>query len=467
MLNKLIISILLVANIPVFTFAGSELSADTSLQYIAEVNINGNHKTHEKIILRELDLELNKAYSARELDLRLEKSKENLVNTSLFNFVTLNYNQGIVNIELVERWYIWPFPIFEHADRNLPAWIRDPDLKKLNYGVQVNWNNFRGLNEILEAKLRLGYKEQFSLIYSKPNIDREQKHGITVGYNLFRQHEVTFRSEGNKPQYLEMQDDYLQEALAVGVGYFYRPGIYFHSGISLGYNETLFRNTDFHREYLGIDPGQILNWFSIQLSASLEHRDKVAYPLDGYHLKMKFLQTGLGIIADFPNRRSQLSLSGSVQKSLSKRWYLQNASKIRLAANQDLPYYFREGIGYATYMRGFEYYLIDGNSYFLSVNNLKFNLIPQSEYEFNWIPWEQFSKIHYALFTKLFFDVSYVQSPYYEGITDDLSNKLLFSTGLGFDLVSYYDQVIRVECTLNSTGHWGVFLHTETVFSRW
>jgi hypothetical protein len=50
---------------------------------------------------------------------------------------------------------------------------------------------------------------------------------------------------------------------------------------------------------------------------------------------------------------------------------------------------------------------------------------------------------------------------------NNLNNKLLWSTGLGLDLLSYYDQVYRLEFTYNSLGEAGIYLHLETAFSRW
>ncbi len=61
-------------------------------------------------------------------------SKENLLNRSLFNFVYVDLlaaeNSMIVNVKvrMIERWYVWPLPIFELADRNFNAWWQTKDL---------------------------------------------------------------------------------------------------------------------------------------------------------------------------------------------------------------------------------------------------------------------------------------------------------------------------------------------------
>jgi hypothetical protein len=120
-----------------------------SLEYIIqEINIEGNKVTKDKIILRELVFNINKSYSASELEKLMLESRENLLNTQLFNFVTIektvNSSTIEINIHIIERWYIWPVPLFEHAERNLPAFLKNPDLQRTNYGLQLNWTNFRG-----------------------------------------------------------------------------------------------------------------------------------------------------------------------------------------------------------------------------------------------------------------------------------------------------------------------------------
>lgn len=446
-------------------------ASDSTYYFIQHIQIEGNKVTKDKIILRELSFEINHGYSDSELEQLINESRENLVNTQLFNFVEIEKTDSSLNLQIiihvVERWYIWPIPLFEHAERNLPSFLKDFDTEKINYGLQLNWYNFRGMNENLSFKARLGYKEQFSLIYNKPNLDRNQKHGIGFGYNLFRQHEVRYKTLYNEPQYLKKENDYLIETLSADLGYSYRPKFHLTAKFTASYTETLFRNDTAHVDFLGIEKGKYLRNFYMSVSTNLERRDNIAYPLKGYMVNFTILQRGLGIIPEYPYPQTVFTIKASHHQPLRNRLYLENALKLRLTDNEKQAYFLREAIGGATYLRGFEYKLIDGNSYLLSVNNVKFTLLPEIEQQFKWIPWEQFNKIHYSIYSNLFFDAAYVNSPYYEGSFDQLSNKWLYSTGIGFDFVTYYDQVFRLEFTLNSLKQFGVYLHMETVFKRW
>ncbi len=442
-----------------------------SLLIVRSIDISGNRITREPIILRELTFAEGDTVPANELPDILARSEDNLMNTSLFNFVTLSNeiegNDLKVHIEVTERWYIWPIPIFEHAERNLPSWLRNPEFSKLNYGVQVNWNNFRGRRELIELKLRFGYKEQYALFYSTPGIGKKQQHGLTFGINKFRQREIIYRTADNKPQYLKSQGHYTFETLSPSMAYTWRPGLYFSQSVLFSWTDIKLRNDLYHEDYLGLPIGQDLKWFSLSYLMDLDYRDYKAYPLKGYWFSFRIHQLGLGLQKDFHFNKTYFTFIGAAHNQVLPRLYVGDATKIRLTRDDDLPYYFREGIGYETYLRGFEYYVIDGNSYFISSNNLKYAIIPGITHTLKWIPMSQFSKVHLALYTNLFFDFAAVRGSSYETDQNNLVNDFLFSTGIGFDLVTYYDQVYRLEFTLNSLGEPGIYLHLETPFRRW
>ena len=57
---------------------------------IKSIQIENNKITKDQIILRELEFELNKTYEKEHLTSLIKRSKENLLNTLLFNFIELN-----------------------------------------------------------------------------------------------------------------------------------------------------------------------------------------------------------------------------------------------------------------------------------------------------------------------------------------------------------------------------------------
>lgn len=437
---------------------------------INSIQISGNSVTQDNIILRELEFQVNDSLSPAELFKKITNSKNNLHNTLLFNFVDVRYRivgfDVSVFIELTERWYIWPIPILEIAERNLPTWLEDPNVEELNYGAYLNWNNFRGRKELLQLKARFGYKEQFKLMYSKPNLGKAQKHGVEFALSQFRQHEVQIKNEMNLPVYFSNHKRYIYKNLSVLGAYKYRPKLYANHQILFSYNSVSFGDDSLRLEFTGSEEDK-LAWFGFEYKFEYDKRDFKIYPLHGYLFRAEFLKRGLGIIPDYSVTKSCIHLTGSVNYEIMPRIYFENAAKFRITKDEDLPGLYSHALGYTTYLRGFEYYTIDGNAYAISINNLKYNLIPTRKFNFSVLPWEQLSKMHIALYSSIFFDIAYVEGKYYNISGNTLPNKLLYSTGLGIDLVSYYDQVYRLEFTLNSLGEKGVFLHIETPFRRW
>ena len=121
---------------------------------IRDIVVEGNKVTKEKIIFRELVFQKGDTIAKMELLSAFDRSRDNLKNLSIFNFVSFDAkhfpgNRIDVIISVTERWYIWPTPIFEIADRNFSAFLEDFDWSHTNYGLWLKWNNFRGRNELL------------------------------------------------------------------------------------------------------------------------------------------------------------------------------------------------------------------------------------------------------------------------------------------------------------------------------
>ena len=99
---------------------GNEL--DTII--IRQVTISGNKITKARIITRELNFKEHDTILLSRLSNLLITSRENVFNTRLFNFVTIDTGLSAdrrfvdISVALVERWYIWPIPYVEISDRN-------------------------------------------------------------------------------------------------------------------------------------------------------------------------------------------------------------------------------------------------------------------------------------------------------------------------------------------------------------
>ncbi|OYT13503.1 MAG: hypothetical protein B6I19_04755 [Bacteroidetes bacterium 4572_114] len=442
---------------------------DESVRFIIDsISLTGNKQTRENIILRELVFFQNDTIPAFSLVEIIRKSRENLLNTSLFNFVTVedsiisrgSISHIIIKINFVERWYLWPFPIFEISGRNFNSWWEEKDFSKVNYGMFFIKENCRGRMESLKLLLRLGYDEKYEVSYDIPYINEKQTFGAGLGAGWSQNHEVAYQTVDNKLVYVHNEQDYMIKNYFSYFNLTHRPNFYQHHLFQASYNFYSFADT-----VLNLNPDYSYNndktneYFTLFYKFAVDHRDFKVYPLQGLYYDFSISKSGLGILKN--GDISMMDIAGSFRKywELSKKIHVSTDLSGKISTNRDQPYFFQQGMGYGrNFVRGYELYVIEGQSYWLSKNTFKYSLVPTQERKIGFIKSEKFGKVHYALYINCFFDLGYVHD--YNNIEyNSMSNKLLFGSGIGIDLVTYYDMVFRVEYSVNRMGETGFYVH--------
>jgi len=432
---KLFVVCFLLCHVTEAVSQDSLVIADDKLQ-IHEILISGNKVTHESVILRELTFSPGDTIFKMQLLPALQRSKQNLLNLAIFNFVFLNVkhlgdNVIDVTVEVTERWYIWPVPILEYADRNFSEFIKNWDWEKINYGAWLKWNNFRGRNELLTAKIRLGYVKEYALAYAKPNLGKNQTHGITGSFNVNQQNEVFIETDNNRPVEYQPLDIPAQVRLNASFKYTYRRKHYTLHYLRLDYYDYQVSDSVaiVNSNYLG-NGATKQQFFILTYQFNHDVRDSKVYPLEGYNVKFRAEQLGLGLIPayEFPTFR----ITGILMyhQKIMNRLYFYNATKARFSTEKVLPYFLNKGLGYNENLRGYEPYVIDGSDYVLSLYNLKVQVIKPNSYTIPFIGMEQFNKIHYALYVNLFADFGYVNNDF-PNPTNTMVNTWQFSAGGG------------------------------------
>ena len=446
----------------VTTIIGTTNAQSNNKIIIKKINITGNKITKNNIIIKELTFEIGDTIASNKLDSLCKKSEENLMNSSLFNFVTVKYttsdNSAEININLVEQWYIWPIPIFEHADRNLSSFFHNGDWSRINYGAFLAVYNFRGRKEVLKFKIRFGYKEQYGFMYSKPNLDKAQKHGLTVESSYFRQHEIAYATQNNQLEYYRNDNEFTKTSIRATLGYQYRQTLYTYHKISLQYNNILINDSVAIKnpEYLG-DSVTNTQYLNLSYGFTNDKRNYIYYPTKGHYFHTSISYKGF-VFKE--TNVAYIKTKFSWYKPLVNRLFFGQTFSGKLSNNYEQPYYLIEGFGYADMLRGYEYYVIDGNNNILIKNNLRFNILKRKDFKLGFIPWEQFNKSYLAIYLNTYFDIGYVYNKYEPAnTTNTMVNSWQYSGGIGLDLVTYYDTVFRIEYSINKFGESGFFIH--------
>lgn len=436
-----------------------------SLVVIQNITLEHNNTTHDNIIFRELLFEIGDTLSANQFLELAKQSRQNLLNTSLFNFVELlaDFDEDsnvLVHISFVERWYLWPFPILELGDRNLNAFLGNPRLSRLNYGLKVIQENFRGRKETLALLLRFGYQQNYSLNYIKPYINKAQTLGFNLdaGFNMSR--ELAYATRNNRQLFYREPSGLIYKQFFVNPGLVYRPAIHSTHTLSLGFTRYEFADT-----LLKLNPmfthgkRTRVEYFVLSYYYKNDHRDIRAYPLEGYYMDVRLTRMGLGLIPKGNMDVNMLEISGRKFWNLAPRWYAAGGFNSKLSTGSSIAYFNQQGLGFkGDLVRGFENYVVDGQHFFVMKSNLKYTLVPQRSTQIGIINNPRFSLIHYAIYMNLYADAGIVHDRLFNDF-NSLSNQWLGGTGIGLDFVTYYDRVFRVEWSFNSLGESGLFFH--------
>jgi hypothetical protein len=440
----------------------SQNSSDT-IFVINKIVLTGNKITRPQVVMRELLFKENDTVSENTMTETFEQSRKNLLNTSLFNFVTITTdtlpNKRVdVTIDMTERWYVWPMPFFELKDRNFNVWWKDKDFSKVDYGLYLTWENFRGRKESLKMLIRLGYNETFGMAYKVPYINRAKTLGFGITGGFGGNHEVPYITEDSKQLFYKDKEKYVQRNIYGTFGFTLRKGYYVLHTFQLNYNNNKFSDTLFslNSEFA---PGKYLQFFTFYYQFKCDHRDIKNYPLTGYYFDVELSKSGFGILNDETVHYDFIHTSGRKFWKLSDRWYYACGINAKAVAQSYQPYFIQRSLGYGNdIVRSYEYYVIDGQSFGLFKSNIKFELLPTKVKTFKFIPAKKFNKLFFAFYLNGIFDVGYV---YDSGKfpNSSMKNQVLFGTGLGLDFVTYYDKVLRIEWTVNHKGENGIFLN--------
>ncbi|QQR85227.1 MAG: BamA/TamA family outer membrane protein [Flavobacteriales bacterium] len=432
--------------------------------------VNGNKTTKEHIILRELTVREGDTLGVKALYRELDRSRQNLQNLGLFNTVQVlplwvSPTEAIIEVTVNERWYLWPNPIFELADPNFNTWWRTRDPSRLNYGIFLTKYNFRGRNETVFLQLQFGYAQQFGLRYRVPWIDRKQHWGMSVGGGWFQQKEITIGTVDNVRVFHSPTKGNAREETHADVEVTYRRQHDVRHSLRLGFTQAdvvdsvalrapdYFNDTATHTRFLSL--GYTVSW---------DRRDVRVFPRRGHFADLRVLRNGLGLLDEqAPNTTTVFA---SVNKWLPVRErYTFNASvRGKATFGGPVPYFTQEGLGYSSNaVRGFEYYVIDGQHWLLGRANIVYTLVKPLVRRAEFMPLEEFRTFNLALYLHAFVDAGHVWDARYAE-RNFLDNEWQSGSGLGLDLVTSYDQIIRLEYSFNSIGEQGIYLHFTQPF---
>lgn len=436
--------------------------------YIRNIGFEGNFKTKPELIKREIPLQEGDTLALADLNNRLNLTRQFLINLFLFNSVTITVVKVEgpyvdININMQERWYIWPIPIFELADRNFNQWWLTKDLSRTNYGFYMSAYNIRGVNETMKVTFVQGYTHRYEFDYKFPYINKSKTLGLNFNIKRTSNKEVWYDTRGSKLQFFSDSTNFNIRRFSTTAGFNIKPKYRITNRIDVGYSNIKIGDTilteSLNPDYL--KTGNVQKAIELSYTHIRDFRDYKGYPLTGFFLKSELKNVGL----DLMKGQNIVSLTTQYSKYhwFGRKYYGSFQLKGKVSNRDDQPYNQLQALGYKDIVRGYELYVIDGQHYGLFKGAVKRALLPQKEFFVDKIPAKQYKIFPVAAYINLFYDMGYVSSTYNknnQGIDENyLNNSLLLGYGVGLDFVFYYDRVFRFEYTINKETTSGLYVH--------
>lgn len=431
---------------------------------ISDIQVTGNSRTRTFVVLREIPFHVGDTLREVLLEDYKKQVVRNLTNTSLFNFIDVDFtpidsSKVICTVDVLERWYIWPGLIFSLAETNINSWWQNKDFERINYGAYLQDYNFRGRREKLTLNFQYGWKRKIGLNYQIPGLNKKRTLGGGLEIYYANNREINFSSLTNERQFFK-DTTFIQEEFAVISKLEYRPAFLNTHRFNLGFNSVSVDDTvlNYTADYLATGT-RLLQYLYLSYGFKREMRDNRAYPLTGYLIDGTIDHRGLGLLGKDNIRLTEALLTFNVHHHFGGRWYFAHGFKGKTTLYGTPPYYLQRGLGYGNnYIRGFELVVIDGQHYVLYKSNLKFEVLKKRVLDLKLPVLKKFDKFHYSVFLNAFGDAGYVIDQINAAI-NPLANRIQYSYGLGLDLVTYYDLVVRFEGSLNTNGQPAFFIN--------
>jgi outer membrane protein assembly factor BamA len=444
----------------------ADLVAQRSMSLmVAEITIQGNKKTHDFIIQREMPFKKGDRIAPDELDKKLELARQQLMNTLLFVDVRVyvNARKGnliLVNVDLKERWYFFPLPYFRLVDRNFNQWWVDQkrSLERVNYGIKFIQNNTSGRNDNLDVWFINGYTQQLTLRYDLPFVDKKLRNGFNIGIIQATQKEVNFQTTDNKQQFLK-RESITRWFNRVDFTYSYRPDVKQRHYFRFSYNKERVADTVLQVNPLYFPEGRnTLEYIDFAYQFKYYNVDYIPYPSKGFQVEANLYKRGINKASNLWTLSSRAVYA--VPLAPKTFLHLEGIGLLKLPFNN--IYFNQRLIGYGfNQLRGLEYNVVDGVAAGIlktTVHKQVFGFILRNPF-----PSKTHDRIPIRFFLKAYGDLGYgYNNAPQPGNT--LNNKLLRTWGLGLDIVSIYDFVFKIEYSFNQLGRNGLYLQSRNDF---
>ena len=417
------------------TTAPSDSNSIATANQIRTIIIDGNEKTKEEIILREMNLQIGEEFD----ELESERDRLRILNLGIFNRVEIDAvptNTGVILlVSVTEMWYIFPYPIIFRNER---------DWGRISIGAGLLHTNFRGRREVIDFSFWLGFNPSVRLKYTNPWILGKLKFYSTISIFAKKVRNLSFTAIDSS-----VNENQIGFNWRIGK----RFGHFTYFDVNVGYKQLTLSPSL---------PGQTLSTSGkdripqLGVSFTNDTRDLWEYPHTGHYLNLWAQKSGLfGSVVDYFRYGADL-----------RKYYPIGSTTIALRGSTNLssgtvPVYDQVHFGFLARIRGHFKDRFAGENLVLGSAAFRFPIRKATYHD--WGPFQSMgqygSNFRFGISGAIFVDTGAVW------LQDEELAKSNFITGWGAGLHFFlpYQNVLRIEYGFDE--HWhGQFIVDLFVF---
>jgi len=245
---------------------------------ILAIILQGNEKTKDEIILREMTLKVGDRFDP----MVAERDRLRIQNLGIFNRVEIDMvptSSGVILVVSVyEMWYLWPYPIIFRNER---------DWSRISVGAGLLHTNFRGRREIIDFSFWIFANPSIRLRYTNPWIFGKLKFYTSGSFFARKVQNLAARAADST-----LTENQIGFAWRIGK----RFGHFLYIDASFGYKTLSFSRNGAGLTLTGTGKDKLPQ---IGLSLTYDKRDLWEYAHDGYYVSLWLRKTGFGGRVDY------------------------------------------------------------------------------------------------------------------------------------------------------------------------
>ncbi len=387
---------------------------------VGQIIYIGNELTKYHIIEQEMSLKPGALITHQDLQYDINR----IYSLRLFTKVTIDVvpdsgDIALLSVQVVERWFFYPFPV---------VGIKDRDFSKYYYGLGLAHNNVAGENVRLYGAFALGYDPFVSINYINPQIDLQNRIFFSLRAYYTELRNRSLLSLSGAPNFDERRSG---------------------GEVTVGKQFSLFTLITMKVEFLNLKvsdnrAGRTLSpngrdeFYSLHAAYFYDTRDLKEYAQYGTYLSFGVSKFGL-FEKDVDYQRFGMDYRRFIP--VGNKIIVAGRIFANIASGGTVPNYGNVFFGYTERIRGHFKTILEGEQIVGSTVEAHLPVITPRYLHFPFIPFEQFRDVRYALNVAVFADAG---NTWFRG--DPIAiNRFTSGYGAGLHLLLAYSAVARVE----------------------